>query len=593
VQATKSARVWVALGIFAFALLIRLIGIGWGLKNDLHSQSYHPDEPVIFAYSQAIEPTKLSFTPGFYNYGTVYLTLLRVATDMTTAYTGAPDPKSDDSFWAWVSRADLAGRILSALAGAATCSILFLIGSRLFGMFGGVIAGLVISVAPGHVVHSRFQTVDILATCLLAASLLFALQMIPTEGQARGKLWKLAMWSGIFAGLSAGTKYTGLLAVVSLLVAIWFCSAEENPSFLESKAGLAIVGIGATIIAFLIGTPGAILDSGKFMTDFQYEMVHTATGHGMVFAHTSIGFLYHLSNLFAGIGTLLTLVGIAGLALAAYRKYPWALAAIAFFLVYFILIGRAEVKFLRYTFPLYPGIALGVAYLLNETQLRPNWKRFGMVMSILLIGGIDTGGLDGAAKATAWMSMPDPRDQAAEFVKSEAAKVPNSTVGYVRDPWTWSVPFFPDSAIPRMPMGPRYIGLVEKEHDPFLARTVLMQSGNDPKPVLEYSWTPAAPGQPSARRTLSYHDFDVRLLTDLRPDFVTMTTLEGEAVERLSKIKGLTGEEDAAVKQYLEFVTVINRDYELVHTFGAIAPSVEDMLYVQPQVLVWKRKAKS
>ncbi len=56
----------VPLLVFLAALAIRLPGIGWGLKNDLHNQSYHPDEEVIYWASQRVEPAKLKFTPGFY-----------------------------------------------------------------------------------------------------------------------------------------------------------------------------------------------------------------------------------------------------------------------------------------------------------------------------------------------------------------------------------------------------------------------------------------------------------------------------------------------------------------------------------------------
>ncbi|HSI72948.1 MAG TPA: glycosyltransferase family 39 protein, partial [Fimbriimonas sp.] len=180
-DASRKKTFAIAGAIFAFALLLRLLGIGWGLKNDLHNESYHPDEAVIFSYAQDIEPAKLQFTPGFYNYGTLYLTMLRVAGDMTAAYTGAPDPKSDDSFWSFASRVHLAGRLLSALAGAATAAVLFLIGLRFFGVFGGVAAGLAIAVSSAHAVHSRFQTVDIIATFFLALGTYYALKLLPAE----------------------------------------------------------------------------------------------------------------------------------------------------------------------------------------------------------------------------------------------------------------------------------------------------------------------------------------------------------------------------------------------------------------------------
>jgi hypothetical protein len=51
--------------IFFIALALRLIAIDWGLPSQKHQQSYHPDEPVVWMYSQAIQPTSLDFTPGF------------------------------------------------------------------------------------------------------------------------------------------------------------------------------------------------------------------------------------------------------------------------------------------------------------------------------------------------------------------------------------------------------------------------------------------------------------------------------------------------------------------------------------------------
>lgn len=596
----KKTRITLAVGIFALALLIRLIGIGWGLQNEFHNPSYHPDEAVIFNSSQRIEPAQFKFTPGFYNYGTLYLTALRVATDMTSAYTGAPDEKSDDSYWAWVSRADFSGRLLSAIAGALTAVFLFFLVYRFAGAIGGIAAALVIAVAPGHVMHSRFQTPDVFALMLLTASALCALKLLPGfaesdsgkdeavevspdpeggEGSPVAPLsaepanpLKWTLLAGALAGLSAGTKYTGILGLLILAVALWY--TRRN---LVAAATHFALGLIAAIVAFVLSTPGVLLENSAFMRDFTYEMGHTASGHGLAFVDTSNGFIYHLANLFLGLGLLITTIGVVGLVWAAVKKHPWAIALLAFALLYYVVIGRAEVKFLRYTFPLYPGIAAGFGWLIAETQ-KTNWRRAGMILAILAIGGVDTGGLVGASKVTAWMASPDPRDQAIAWLRSHATDT--TSVGYAVDPWYWSVPLFKNAPVPRFPMGPDYIRAFRATGNPFLARVAMMDETAQPKTVFPFD-----PGPP-----VQYPAFNMALLQNIKPEFIPVTTFEAGYQDRLVGATDLEGADATMVRQYRDFIEQLREDYEPVASFGSPSPLVEDYHYVQPQVLIWKRK---
>ena len=541
----------VAVGLFVFSLLLRLVGIGWGLKNDLHNQSYHPDETFIFAVSQQIEPTSLKFTPGFYNYGTLYLTALRIASDMTSAYTGGFDPKNPESYWSWAARCNLAGRVISALAGAGTVAVVFFLGLRVCPLFGAVFGALLVAVAPAHVVHSRFQTVDILATFFLALSALFALRLI------KGGTMRDAILSGVFAGLSGSTKYNGILALFTLYAALGLARKPDG-------WGKAALGTVAAILAFVITTPGILLETDKFFRDFQYEMFHTSTGHGLVFVGTSSGFLYHLVNLVVGIGPILTILGIGGLAFAAWKKNPEVLALLAFFLVYYLLIGRAEVKFLRYTFPLYVSLGVGFGYLMAEMQKQQNWGKLVVALGIAGIGGLDPGGgMRQSLVFTAWMAGEDPRDSAARYLKQNA-----KVVGWASDPGFYSPPLFPDSTAPRtMPFGSRMAAMdaavspIVRFHRPI---------GEDP------------------------FAFDTRLLTEDKPDFAAVSSIEYGDLDRLRGLKGLEQIDQLQVDRFQSFSAELTKNYEVAQVFGSdgvVYGATHDLEYVRPVVYLWKRKA--
>lgn len=557
----KKTALALGLGLFLFAFLIRLLGINWGLPDANKNYSYHPDEFVTWFYSQQIDPAKGDFTPGFYNYGTLYLTLLNVGTSMTNAYGGGPASQTPEAQHAAVGRYHKVGRIIASLAGAGLAWIVFLMLYRRTSLLGASFGGLAVALSPALVVHSRFQSVDVLGAFLAAVSIYFAMRLASPyldEPEADAKLrLKWAIWAGVFAGLSAGTKYNGGLAFLALLPLFWPLKAKDAPKLVGLAAGTAF-------LAFLIATPGFVAESGAFWRDFTYEMKHTSEGHGLVFTGTSPGFLYHLGNLAFGMGVLMLILGIVGLVMAARRKETWLYGAIAFAAIFYLLIGRAEIKFMRYVFPLIPVLAVGFGWWVGRMQEIGGMKgRFGVMGAIIAVGGILGGGAMGTMISTYWMQGNDPRDQALAWMRENAE---TSTVGYVSDPWFYSVPFFADATAPRM-VSPsdRWSAMAEQSR---------------PQATLY------VPDDPAERR-----DWDPRLITEAKPDYIVFSSFESDDLSRIAKM-GWKGED---VDRYRVFFEELEKNYgqTSVMEFGTDGPSIHDMMYIRPRVWIWKRQTDS
>jgi len=549
--------------IFVVALLLRVWGIGWGLPNESRHWSYHPDEPPIYVYSRQIEPAKFDFEPGFYNYGTLYLTILRIAGDVAVKYSG-----QNQEPWMEMGAAHVAGRWINAFAGAGTAFVVFLMLRRRVGDIGGLFGSLLVAFAPGFVIHSRFQTVDVFATFLLALSAHFALKLLPDSNSdppiLDGRAFlKFAIWSGVFAGLSAATKYTGILGLVTLFVAIYFSKSLEKPK-------LAIAGFATSIVAFLLVEPGVFLNWPKFWADFSYEMQHTSEGHGVVFSGLPTGFVWHLYNLVVGVGPILVAMGLGGLLIAMFKKDRGAIAVGALFLIYYVLIGRAEVMFLRYTFPLLIGLAYGFGWLVKWSGEKKGWSTAIPVLGIAGLGGLFGGGLATAATSGLWMAGKDPRDEAVDYIRSKATAT--TTVGLVADPWYSTPPFYFDTG------APRYI--------PFSLRHQAMLQNESPK-LLRY-----VPSFADER-----YDWDTRLF-DLKPDYIIFSSSNTEGVDRLRYKTEMSDVERLLKDRFVAFTETLVKDYSLEAKFGGISgPSgdqrtwgIHDMDYVRPLIWIWKRK---
>lgn len=559
----KRLALLIPLGLFAISFLFRLVGIGWGLPNELHNQSYHPDELVNWQVAQQIDISHGKFTTGFYNYGTAYFLAENIVTQAIAGYGGGPKENDPQSLWQFIGRCQLGGRIVNAFAGAGCVVVAWLILRRITTLFGALFGAAMVAVAPGFLVHSRFETVDVFATFWLFLSALFALRILgPSPDSMASEEFrepddlKDALLAGIFAGISMGTKFTGALVLLVLFVSL---GLTRRPGWWKPL----LAGVAACFLAFVLTTPGFLFDSERFWQGFGYELSHSATGHGLVFMGTPSGFVFHLINLAVGVGALLSIAGLAGSGYAAYRKHTWAIALLVFAIVYYIAIGRAEIKFLRYTFPLLLPLAIGFGYMMGTARRRGGWGHAAVAAGIIAIAGLDFGGFAGAVRYTQMMAANDPRDEAAVYLRDTAK---DATIGLVSDPWFYSPPLIPDAGLTRNQIPLLYNEISRAEH-PKIARYV---AGGD-----------------LAQRV----DWDTRLLTETKPEFVVYSSFEENDLLRLTGMATLDPGTQAQVDRYRQFRIELEKFYALAAPFGIPAtPAIHDLMYIHPTLFVWKRK---
>jgi hypothetical protein len=89
---------WLGLGLLTLlALGLRAWGLNWGLPSAARYYPYHPDETVLLNAVCSVNPLWGDFTPGFYNYGSLYILLTRIVFDFAAPIAG----------WGSVPRQDL------------------------------------------------------------------------------------------------------------------------------------------------------------------------------------------------------------------------------------------------------------------------------------------------------------------------------------------------------------------------------------------------------------------------------------------------------------------------------------------------------
>ena len=344
----RRSPVWAygaALCVLALATALRLWGIRWGLPDETHLFSYHPDE--FHSLRGALALAAGDPNPHFFNYGSLYLYLVAIVCLWHDAVLGGADllgallkgETAHAEMAAWVLNA----RLIVVACAVATVGVAWAAGRRLAGPAGGVIAALLIALLPMHVLHSHYATVDVPQALFIALCLWFTLRLAAEPTRRHYLL------AGLAAGLAASVKYNGALVILAPLLAhVLLPGSGLRPGW-GRVAGM----LGVMALAFAATSPFVLLSWQEAWRDISFELTHMREGEWPIKEVYPNGWLFHLHPAL--------FLALAALLLSRGELRRRLLPIVVFGFAWWLMIGAAGVRYERYAMPLEPVAALCAA----------------------------------------------------------------------------------------------------------------------------------------------------------------------------------------------------------------------------------------
>ncbi len=346
---------WFAVVLLS-GFLLRITGLNW--DSGLH---LHPDERMLIMVADRIHFFG-NLNPDFFNYGSLPVYLLAGVTQLLNTLM----PIGTGDYEAMLG----IGRMLSLTADLFVIVVLFkaarlLIHTRATALLAA--AAYAVMVFP--IQNTHFFIVDTFLNLFILITVYRSLRYL----QHPGRRSLLAM--AVPFAAAAATKITALIYYPVLIAAILYKFRSRKVILVRH---FILIHIFIIMFHFLF-MPFAYINAAQFVIDTLVQMKMNSNPY--IFPYTlqyvgTLPYLYHLKNIFLwGLGPVMAFISIAGMLLAAVsiRRHPPSRShtvSLIFFLVgyilYFAVLGRSSVKFMRYMLPLYPVFAIGAGVCLSS-----------------------------------------------------------------------------------------------------------------------------------------------------------------------------------------------------------------------------------
>jgi 4-amino-4-deoxy-L-arabinose transferase-like glycosyltransferase len=307
-------------------------------------------------------------------------------------------------------------RSVTALFGAGTVALTYILGKDVAGKPAGILAALFLIVNPLHLGESQTISVDVPMTLFTTWVLLEAIRMqdsARSTGTARKKRSReiaTSIRAGIAVGLAASSKYTGAVVLVPLLAAHFIGR--------RSRVSLGIM-LGCAVLAFAITSPFVLLDFSTFWRHLTTEGRHMDVGH---FGADPSGTLrdYAASLGTNALGWPLAAASVISLAFfAVIKRRQWAWILGSFVVAYAVLLSSWSMRAERYLLPIVPPLlvfASAIFFAALEARA-PGARRaraaFLLIGSVFILGSLIRTDIREGKKRSS-----DTRTQAKEWIEA-------------------------------------------------------------------------------------------------------------------------------------------------------------------------------
>ncbi len=376
--------------ILAFGLILRLYGINWDSGFHLH-----PDERMLM-----IVATRIKFfsnlDPDFFNYGSLPIYILKATGDLIDFLFGTKLSNYDGLLYI--------GRSLSVAADLLTILLIYKIAALLFSKIfkkqaktAGLLASFLYTTTFFPIQNSHFFIVDNFLN--LFSTLLFYLLL---KLLFKKKIsWKDTIPIAAVSAAILATKISGILFVFTAALTIIYKSLKTTPKKQKKLPTTNYQLLATNLLTFnfalltfnFLFMPYAFLRWRRFLSDILLQMKMNSDPY--IFPYTlqyvdTTPYLYYLKNIFFwGAGPVLFTLTLAGLILIlknlkSLKKHPEIILFLFYYGLYFLILGKSAVKFMRYMLPLYPALSLLAAYALKTISKKLPATSYQLLVTLII-----------------------------------------------------------------------------------------------------------------------------------------------------------------------------------------------------------------
>ncbi len=214
----KTLKTTTLIAIIFAAFVLRLLPIEWGLPGkNLTVTTYNPDEPGSYHTIEKWKPKELKFPAGAtLDWGNLHLFTLASILKLGEIF-GYIKVGNREFYLNNLREADrlyIVGRLISIIAGTLSVWLLYLVIQNTFRNSAIALLGsAILAIIPVHLINSFYVRPDILMVLFGLCLFYFSTKLIETGSR------KHYVICAIFAGITTGTKYSGGVYLILLIIA--------------------------------------------------------------------------------------------------------------------------------------------------------------------------------------------------------------------------------------------------------------------------------------------------------------------------------------------------------------------------------------
>jgi hypothetical protein len=381
----------------AASAFFRLSGLSWGLRHPVHRD----EQDFVTRVVEMVQAGDLDHR--WYQYPGLFLYMLGAG----VAALGPERAAGPDAYWI--------SRVIVASFGVLNTGLLYAVGTRLVGVWGGFAAALFLALSPIEVDAFHQVRADVVVQTLGILTIPAFRRLGPDlRGDRR---------MGALIGLATAVKFTGLLLVPSYLFARFLAGARWFRGYVIAGA--------LTIAITLACTPYALIHFDRYFSRTEYNGV--LGGPSTYYqgpSHFREHVAFFLSNQHRSWGLLASLLFLAGLYLCLRESWRAWSPPLVHLVTTIAAMSAATMIFPRHMAP-----AMGVVYLMAAAPLQRVF-RWNRLAAVLLTGAALVPSARASYDAVKWFAGPSAADKALDWIQANVppgARIletrPGTTIG--------------------------------------------------------------------------------------------------------------------------------------------------------------------